>query len=147
MNLFLLSLCSLSHYFDIALICRQADATVTVKNDGELDLTIGTITSPSNPFSKITDNCSGQTLAPSATCTITYRFSPTSMGTFNSNSNIPSNDPDPYENPVTVSLSGTGINNPPVADPNGPYTGIEGQPITLNGSGSYDPDGSIALYE
>ena len=35
----------------------------------------------------------------------------------------------------------------PIADPNGPYTGIEGQPVAFNGSGSYDPDGgNITQY-
>ena len=40
-------------------------------------------------------------------------------------------------------------NNPPVADANGPYTGKTGQSITLDGSGSYDPDSgdSIVNYE
>ncbi|HIC91618.1 MAG TPA: PKD domain-containing protein, partial [Syntrophaceae bacterium] len=38
-------------------------------------------------------------------------------------------------------------NQYPVADPNGPYTGTEGIPVTFDGSGSYDPDGSIASYE
>ena len=37
-------------------------------------------------------------------------------------------------------------NLPPVADPKGPYTGTEGIPITFDGSGSYDPDGSIISY-
>ena len=38
-------------------------------------------------------------------------------------------------------------NNPPIADANGPYTGNEGETIILDGSGSYDLDGSIILYE
>jgi PKD repeat protein len=41
----------------------------------------------------------------------------------------------------------TEVNQPPVADPNGPYTGTEGIALTFNGSGSYDPDGSIASYD
>ena len=36
---------------------------------------------------------------------------------------------------------------PPVAEAGGPYIGSEGYPVTLNASGSYDPDGNIALYE
>jgi hypothetical protein len=83
------------------------DQTTTVRNDGTGNLIIGSVTTPSLPFSKQSDTCSGQTLSPGATCIITYRFSPTSEGTFSSNSNIPSNDPD--ENPVTVSLMGTGV--------------------------------------
>ncbi len=41
-------------------------------------------------------------------------------------------------------------NQPPVADPNGPYTGQVGVPVTLDGSGSYDPDPApdhIVSYE
>jgi PKD repeat protein len=37
-------------------------------------------------------------------------------------------------------------NQPPLSDPNGPYTGTEGVAITFSGSGSYDPDGSIISY-
>ena len=39
------------------------------------------------------------------------------------------------------------LNSPPIADPNGPYTGMEGVAILFNGSGSYDYDGSIVAYE
>jgi YD repeat-containing protein len=38
-------------------------------------------------------------------------------------------------------------NIPPTADPDGPYAGEEGQAITLDGSGSSDPDGTIDRYE
>jgi PKD repeat protein len=38
------------------------------------------------------------------------------------------------------------VNKEPIADPNGPYTGTEGIPVTFNGTGSFDPDGSIVLY-
>lgn len=36
---------------------------------------------------------------------------------------------------------------PPVADAGGPYAGQVGQSIPLEGSNSYDPDGTIVLYE
>jgi hypothetical protein len=35
----------------------------------------------------------------------------------------------------------------PIANAGGPYSGNEGSPITLDGSGSFDPDGTIVLYE
>ena len=38
-------------------------------------------------------------------------------------------------------------NQPPVADPNGPYTGTTGTPVALDGSGSTDPDGAIMAYD
>jgi len=39
------------------------------------------------------------------------------------------------------------VQQPPVADPNGPYTGTEGIPVTFDGSGSSDPDGTIVSYD
>jgi len=39
------------------------------------------------------------------------------------------------------------VNHSPLADPGGPYPGIEGQSIVLDGSGSYDLDGDIIFYE
>ena len=85
---------------------------VNITNNGNGNLVLGTITDPALPFTKRLDNCSGKTLAPLQKCTLIYRFQPTSEGTFTSNSNIPSNDPD--ENPVTVALSGTGVAGPPL---------------------------------
>lgn len=34
----------------------------------------------------------------------------------------------------------------PIADANGPYFGIINQPVTFNGSNSYDPDGTITYF-
>jgi len=90
-----------------------SEKQVIVKNDGNANLVIGTITSPTSPFSKATDNCSGQTIAPDATCTVMYRFAPATSSNFSSNSNIPSNDPD--ENPVTMTLNGTGWTAPSIS--------------------------------
>ncbi len=38
------------------------------------------------------------------------------------------------------------VNEAPVADPNGPYTGSPGQPVQFDGTGSFDPDGTIVTY-
>ena len=79
-----------------------SDQKVTVRNDGTGVLMIRSVESPSSTFSIVSENCSGQSLVPSATCTIIYRFLPTSREIVMSDSNILSNDPD--ENAVTVTL-------------------------------------------
>ena len=35
---------------------------------------------------------------------------------------------------------------PPAADPNGPYSGTVAVPVQFDGSGSFDPDGTIVSY-
>jgi hypothetical protein len=91
-------------------VSTSSDETVTVTNEGTADLTIGTVTSPAAPFSILNDTCSGQTLAPAASCTLTTRFSPNATSPFSDSFDIPSDDPD--EDPVTVNVSGTGTGTP-----------------------------------
>jgi PKD repeat protein len=43
--------------------------------------------------------------------------------------------------------SGGPTNQAPVARPGGPYSGTVGSPLSFNGTGSSDPDGSIASYQ
>jgi hypothetical protein len=85
---------------------RELD--VNVRNSGRGNLIIGTITSPplGSGFTKKADFCSGTTLS-QGSCKVTYRFSPSFEGTFNSSSNIPNNDP--QNNLKTVILTGTGV--------------------------------------
>jgi len=51
-----------------------------------------------------------------------------------------------FEIPKTLTLEIL-LNQPPTADAGGPYLTGEGDIITLNGSGSTDPDDNIVLYE
>ena len=52
------------------------------------------------------------------------------------------NVPDEQVNFGTCTLTVTGgtVNEPPVADADGPYVGDVGEPVSLDGSGSFDPD-------
>lgn len=45
---------------------------------------------------------------------------------------------------ITITI--TAGNDPPVANPGGPYQGATGQPVTFNGSGSSDPNGNNLTY-
>ena len=82
---------------------------VTIKNDGTTDdLVINTITLTGTAFQKVSDGCSNTTLPPGQSCTVSVRFKPASTGAKSSKLSIPSNDPDPGENPAKVDLSGTG---------------------------------------
>ena len=49
--------------------------------------------------------------------------------------------------PSVASITVTsGVNQPPTANPGGPYSGTVGNPVTFNGSGSSDPDGNPLTY-
>jgi PKD repeat protein len=48
---------------------------------------------------------------------------------------------------VKTAMMGRQFNAPPVANPGGPYTVPVGNPLTLNGTGSNDPDGELAVFD
>ena len=87
-----------------------SDQTVTVANVGSGDLILGTIGSPSAPFSIAGGTCTNnQTLAPSGSCSLIIRFAPTASGVFASSFSIPSDALG--ESNVTVNLTGgSGVN-------------------------------------
>ena len=47
---------------------------------------------------------------------------------------------------ISGELDPMAANQPPVADPNGPYSGTVNLPLSFDGTGSSDPDGTIASY-
>jgi PKD repeat protein len=47
---------------------------------------------------------------------------------------------------ATVTLTITPVNDPPTADPDGPYTATAGATVAFDGTGSYDIDGTIDSY-
>ena len=50
-------------------------------------------------------------------------------------------------NVATVMITVNAVNNPPVADPNGPYTAVVSDSIQFDGSGSSDIDDTIVAYD
>ncbi len=124
-----------------------SDQTVTISNTGNANLSVGTITSPAAPFSITTNNCSGKTILPGGSCTLTVQFAPVTTGTFNSSFTIPSNDT--ATGTVTMNVSGTGGNNPPtpptLVSPADGATGV-GTTTTLTWEKSTDPNGDTLTY-
>lgn len=83
-----------------------ATNVLTIHNDGDADLGIGSLSGPGAPFSLVDDTCSSQTLAAEESCTAGVRFAPTAAGGFTDTLNVPSND---SEDPnVAMAVSGTG---------------------------------------
>jgi PKD repeat protein len=56
------------------------------------------------------------------------------------------NDGNADSNPATVSITVNPVNDPPLADPNGPYRATVGRAVSFNGAGSSDADGTIVSY-
>jgi Tol biopolymer transport system component len=117
-----------NHAFTGVALGGSAQLVFTVHNNGTDNLTIGTVAAANPlaaPFSIVTDGCSGQTIPPDDSRTLTVQFSPTVKGSFSDSFNIPSNDPDTPS--ATVNLTGATLNTAPTAPvvdvtPNSPTT-------------------------
>jgi hypothetical protein len=99
-----------SYDFGNVTIPNTSSRTFTISNTGTGNLTIETITiggAQASEFSLSTDTCSSRTISSSSSCTFQARFSPASVGSKSATVIIPSNDPD--ENPLNISLIGTGV--------------------------------------
>lgn len=84
-------------------------ATITNTGTAPLVFTAGAITlteGSRDQFALGKDTCSGATIAPAGTCTVTVRFTPSSTGTKVADLTLASNAPG---SPHTVPLTGTGI--------------------------------------
>ena len=90
-----ISISPISYDFGSVDIGGSSIQTFTITNAGDVELVIGTLSiTGTNSYEFIiqNDNCSGQTIAPSGTCTVDVVFSPTSEGAKSANLSIPSND-------------------------------------------------------
>jgi hypothetical protein len=90
----------------------SATQRVTVTNHGTADLAIsgvGVSGTDAADFAAQNDGCSGQTIAPAASCTVDVRFVPAQTGDLGAALTIASNGP---KAPHSVALSGIGVGAP-----------------------------------
>jgi hypothetical protein len=107
-------------------INTTSDRNLTISNDGNADLIIGSLGGLASPFSIVSDTCSQATIAPAGTCGVTLRYSPVAAGAAADSLNIPSNDPD--QSNVSVATSGNGT------EPGGGGFDPNFDPLTGNGN-------------
>jgi len=101
--------------FGAVVVGSNATNTLTIHNDGDANLVIGTLSGLSAPFSLVDNTCSGATVASGGACTVGLRFAPTATGSFSGSLSVSSNDAsDPV---VTVTASGTGSSAGGIYDP------------------------------
>lgn len=82
--------------------------TVTIRNDGNLGLDLTNIAAVNSleQFTIENDTCAGMTINPAATCTFDIRFSSATLGSFSEEFEISSNDPNPNESTVALTVTG-----------------------------------------
>jgi VWFA-related protein len=91
--------------FGVVVLDKSADKNIEIMNTGKANLTIGQITQnnpANNPFSVISDICSGAVIPPSSRCGLTIRFLPTTQADYLGRLDIPSNDSDAGLLPATL---------------------------------------------
>lgn len=94
--------------------------TVIVYSTGNANLVIGDpLLTGSSTFSKVQDNCSGQTLSPGQLCTIVLGFDPEVVGPYSATLTVPSN----VGVATSINMTGTGV-AAPVFSPDPPSNGF-----------------------
>jgi hypothetical protein len=113
---------------------NSAAQTVTLSNTGTGTLTIASVGFTAGAgFSRVAGSC-GTTLAAGATCTITVRFTPTTLGVVNATLTVTDNSNNTAGSTQTVALSGEGVM--PVASVS--TTAIAFGNLPVNSSSSVD---------
>ncbi len=95
--------------FQDTVLDHYQEQTLSVRNKGSTNVTIKSVAQSyplADPFLITDDRCSGATLAPSRTCTVTVRFAPTDQGTFTDTFDIKS---DSGQTIMLVDVSGTSV--------------------------------------
>jgi hypothetical protein len=102
--------------------------TETVTNTGTANLTISTVTlggTNASDFAKSADTCTGATVTPSHTCTVSVTFTPAATGTRNATLTFTDNNNNVPGSTQAVTLSGVGVDFA-VASPTGAQTVAQG---------------------
>src|SRR5437867_3393581 len=115
----------------------------TIRNTGDATLTISAL-NHSNGTAGF--NASAGTLprsiTPGASAIMTTSYTPNGSGPKSDNVTIVSN---ASNGNFLVLLQGTANNPPPTANPGGPYSGVTGVAVSMDGSHSSDPDAGQTL--
>jgi len=127
-------------------IGSNSTRTVSVSNIGTANLVIGSLNGLAAPFSIVSNNCNGTSLAPAATCSVSVRFTPTVTGLKNDILIIPSNDPDQASYNFAVSGTGTTTPSPEVDIVNDGFEDGNANGWLLNGDVAIDETVKIGQY-
>ncbi|MGS2720854.1 choice-of-anchor D domain-containing protein [Paraglaciecola aestuariivivens] len=100
--------------FGNVLVGQTASSTLTISNNGNADLSIGSISGANAPFGLTNDTCSQSTVIAGNNCSVDLTFSPTAEASYSATLNIANND-----NNQTLALSGTGTTQTPPPPPSG----------------------------
>jgi hypothetical protein len=94
------------------LLQTSVGQVITVINNGTANLIVSSVSlagANAGDFALPTNTCTGSSLAPLATCSVTVSFTPTALGNRAATLSIASNDP---ATPAVVNIAGTGIAAP-----------------------------------
>ena len=98
--------------FGDVLVGETSSSTITVSNNGNASLSVGSLTGVSAPFSLANDTCSNTSVSAGSDCTVDVVFAPTAEVVSSDSLTIANND----ENQI-IALSGTGTSTAPPPPP------------------------------
>ena len=119
--------------FDHLLVGTQESEVVTLRNQGQLSLSISNVSLTGSSFSLVSQNCTQTSVTPNFSCGIKLSFSPVSAGAQTGSLTITSNDPVTPQ--LVVTLSGTGDTAyaiPSISSISAPTVLINNGPVTEN---------------